>query len=217
MQYSAEYFTSNNYGIDPKRALMYAQERARIQELKPMGGAILDIGCGIGDFLDGFGCEWRKYGTDISQYARTEAINRGVFILESIYEVVGSFDVVVFRGTIQHLPDPFEQIAHAALLLKPGGLMVFLATPDADSICYRLFGDLPALDPALNYWIPSQRTLTNVLTNLGMVVTHTLHPYRETAYAQPVQDAWRFVLRLFGRKSKFAFPGNMVEIYAIKP
>jgi SAM-dependent methyltransferase len=177
---------------------------------------ILDVGCGTGDFLAGMGCQWRKFGTDISEHARIEAGKRGVEAWEHIGEYYPfTFDVIVFRGTIQHLPDPFEQIGMAAKLLKPSGLLVFLATPDADSLCYKLFGDLPALDPPRNYWIPSVRTLTNVIQNNGLNVVRVLHPYGQP-YAKPLQDAARFVGRLVGIKRKFAFPGNMFELYAEK-
>lgn len=214
--YPADYFIQHDYGLDEQRSEMYKQERARILAIKQQG-VILDIGCGTGDFLAGFNDNWRKFGIEPSEYAARQAIGKGLSMLNDI-ETIGAkmFDVIVFRGTIQHIDEPFAMIRKAIKALKPDGILIFLATPNADSICYRLFGDLPALDWPLNFWIPGYKTLDNALTNLGMAVIKVEYPYWRTPYARPLRDVWRFIGRLFGVRSKFPFPGNMMEVYAVK-
>jgi len=128
----------------------------------------------------------------------------------------GTFDLVVFRGSIQHIDEPFHMLRQGAAVLKPGGWMVFLATPNADSLVYKLWGDLPALDPPRNFWIPSARTLGNALQNFGLNVQSTEYPYWGGPYAHPARDLWRFCARLVGIKKPFAFPRNMMEVYARK-
>jgi hypothetical protein len=38
----------------------------------------------------------------------------------------------------------------------------------------------------------------------------------ETPYANPVSDFFKFFISLFAGWRKFAFPGNQMEIYAVK-
>lgn len=216
MGYSEEYFIRHDYGRDPQRAEMYRQERARLLSYKQRG-VILDVGCGTGDFLAGFGDQWRRFGIEPSEYAAKLAYKHGVNIVREIPDIGNkTADLVVYRGTIQHIDNPFVSIGQAIRALKEDGLLVFLATPNADSLCYRLFGDLPALDPPNNYWIPSEKTLRNVITNLGGEVIRVEYPYRGTPYARPMRDLWRFFGRLFGVRRKFPFPRNMMEIYAVR-
>lgn len=216
--YGEPYFCA--YRSDPKRESWYRSERDRILALRS-GGRILDVGCGLGKFLEGFDpARWERCGVDVSDVAVRETRERGIRIQEyaAAYDYPEEwFDVVVFRGTIQHLDTPFSVIKRCSRLLKPGGLMVFLSTPNAGGICYRLFGDLPFLNPRLNFWIPSDRTLTNVLVQFGLTVLQIRYPYRETPYARPLRDHLFFVLRCLGFPMKFAFWGNLIEVYAVKP
>jgi hypothetical protein len=104
-----------------------------------------------------------------------------------------------------------------AALLKKGGLISFLSTPNSNGICYRLFKDLPFLDPKLNFLIPSDQILKQSLENLGLDVSEIRYPYLETPYANPLKDHLFFLLRCARIKVKFAFWRNIMEVYAVKP
>ena len=95
--------------------------------------------------------------------------------------------------------------------------MAFLSTPNSNSLCYKLFGTLPFLDPRMNFWVPSDTTLRDTLVNFGLRVTEIRYPYLETPYARPFRDHGRFLLRCLGVPVKFAFWGNLMEVYAVKP
>ena len=216
--YGPEYFASR---FDHRRAKMQAQERARLLKYIS-GGRILDVGCGDGAFLDGLDDRWEKWGVDVSAYACRKAGAKGIRIapFSSTWPeefTDDCFDVVVFRGTIQHIDDPFYILRECVRIMKPEGLMVFLATPNAASICYRLFGELPALDAARNWLVVSDRQLLDILLRLGMRIEDVVYPYLETPYARPVRDHIDFALRLFGRRRPFAFWKNMMEVYCRKP
>ena len=208
------------YRSDPKREAWYRAERDRILVFKK-SGKILDVGCGLGKFLEGFDpARWERFGVDVSDVAIREARERGIRVqdYERAYDYPGEFfDVIVFRGTVQHLDTPFEVIKRCILLLKPGGLIAFLSTPNSRGICYRLFGTLPFLDDRLNFLIPSDRMLRNILVNFGLDVTRVRYPYLETPYARPVRDHLGFLLRCLGVPVRFAFWGNLMEVYAVKP
>jgi len=216
--YGEEYFLA--HAKDQRRRIWYVEEYRRIVD-KKSEGAIFDVGCGVGDFLEFFDSQkWRKYGVDISSYAVSRARARGILVkdYECGYDYPKeNFDVIVFRGTLQHLDTPFAVIKRCLDLLKPGGLMAFLSTPNANSLCYRLFGTLPFLDPRMNFWIPSDTVLRDVLTNFGLRVNEIRYPYRETPYARPIRDHLGFLLRCLGVPVKFAFWRNLMEVYAEKP
>lgn len=218
--YDANYFRSYIKGAsDPLHALrmqMYRQELDRIVAFVS-SGAVLDYGCGTGEFLALFDpARWTRYGIEISDFARALAVTQGVSF-EFDRDKAGQFDLVVFRGTIQHIEDPIAAIKDAIRWLKPGGIIVFLATPNTGGICYRLFQDLPMIAPKYNFVLFSDRILTQVLENLGLKVLRFEYPYWGTPYENWPKDLLKFILRLFGIKGKFAFWGNVFECYARKP
>lgn len=217
-QYGSDYFICHGYGSDPKRAAMYAQEVSRLSKLFPdkmRGGKILDVGCGLGLWYSHLRGEWQKYGVEPDEYAANCARENGVTIGGYEHEA-NSFDVIVFRGTIQHIDFPFRALHECTRILKPGGLMVFLATPNTNSIVYKLFGTLPALDPPRNWMLVSDAQMIQILTNLGYKDIHVNYPYLGTPYANPLKDMLLFFVSLFCGYRKFAFPRNMMEIYVVK-
>jgi SAM-dependent methyltransferase len=216
--YPPSYYRGHGYGADPRRLAMYRQERDRIYHYTRQG-RILDVGCGVGAFLACFDDRWEKWGIEPSTYGATEAGRRGINTIreKDIPPNCGFWNVVVFRGTIQHIPNPFECLEMAHGWLRPGGLLALLATPNSNSPHYRLFKTLPALDPPRNWLIPSDLMLTNVLHNLRFTVMEIGFPYLGTPYARPVRDHLRYFLGwLSGGRQGGGFPfwRSMMEIYA---
>lgn len=129
------------------------------------------------------------------------------------------FDLVIIRGTIQHLDEPFLFLKHAFTALRPGGYLVFLATPNTNSPFYRLKKRLPFIDRPRNFYIPDDVGLAQVLTNFGFVVRETRYPLG-TPYARPLRDHWRFLRNLLSRRSSViphAFWRSSMEMVAQKP
>ena len=216
--FNPQYFAS--YGNDPRRLQMYRAERGRIEALMP-AGRILDVGCGIGAFLDEFpDSKWEKYGVDVSEHAIQASRAKGIRVkdVHAAYDYPASFfDVIVFRGSLQHLPFPFKVIDDCIRLLTEGGVMVFLATPNTNSPYFRRFETLPFLTPSLNILQPSDVMMRNALQNMGLEVVRIVYPYLETPYARPVTDHLFYALSFFGVRKKFAFWRSSMEIYARKP
>lgn len=213
--YEDEYFKDRH--ADALREEMYLQEINRLQKFIPNHGRILDVGCGMGNFLDLFDSQrWQKYGTEVSHYAIIRAQKKGIkFNFENKKNY---FDVVIYRGTLQHLNNPLFEIENRIKQLKKGGYLIFLATPNIGGWYYRLFQDLPMLDPKRNFALFSDKTLSQVLVNFGLKIKLVTYPYLNTPYAHPISDHIYFMLRILRLKYKrHAFWKNMMEIYAQKP
>jgi SAM-dependent methyltransferase len=113
-----------------------------LAELQP--GALLDVGCGRGDLgavLVRRG--WQVSGVDPSAEACAFARARGVEAtsgtLESIPYAQESFDVVVMRHSLEHVPDPRAELARIHRLLRPGGLLI-ISVPNFASWERKRFG-----------------------------------------------------------------------------
>lgn len=214
--YDKNYFVEH-YAHDAKRERMYCQEYARLSERMPDGGFVLDIGCGTGGFLCNFGSQWHTYGFDPSSYALGQAARKGINICEDLaWNPDATFDLVVMRGTLQHMSNPMPTLDHATRLLRPGGMLAILATPDTDSLVYRIWFELPALEAQRNWVLFGNHYLQNILKRLGYDEIEVLHPYKGTPYARPVKDFCQFLASMLSGYRKFAFPGNMMEMYARK-
>jgi len=211
--YDESYFMG--YRSDAKRREMYRHELGRLRPwLKQQTGAVLDIGCGLGDFLALGFSDWQKFGIEVSNHARQTAEHKDIRFY--FPDHANQFDVIILRGSIQHLHQPLKMLWDAHAWLKPGGLIVFLATPNARSLPYRMFGDMPMLEPARNFVVFSDKMLCTCLKHIGFQILQVHKPYADTPYANPWRDYWRFALRCLGIKRPFAWPGNMMEIIARK-
>ena len=214
--YEKEYFADEDLAKD--REDMYVQEFSRLKRYFDIdnGGNVLDIGCGTGGFLSQFSAQWEKYGIEISDFARNTAQKKGITVNFELTD--NFFDLIIFRGTLQHIPDPVSRIEECYYWLKQKGGLVFLATPNTNSTYYKLFNTLPMLGESYNFLLPSDIMLRQILTNFGFKIKGFEYPYKGTPYASPARDLFFFMLKLFRIKkdAKFAFYRNVMECYAAK-
>lgn len=109
-----------------------AQERARVHDVVryKRHGALLDIGCGMGDFCSVAGeVGFRIFGTEFSDTYAEEAKKRVSFAklyigrVQEIPFADAKFDVITLWHVLEHLPDPLETLARLRQLLNPGGIV----------------------------------------------------------------------------------------------
>ena len=214
--YNLKYFVNRNKN-DLKRLVSFYQEKEFIENYTSASGTVCDVGCSTGEFLNAIGWSGNKYVMEINSNAIDKATASGIDFSKNILTEENFFDVVIFRGTIQHLPNPFEYISSAYNALKSGGTIVFLATPNANSLVYKNFNTLPALSPAYNFYIPSDITLKNVLKNFDFEVIEIQYPYIKSPYAKPVSDHINFIHQfIFKEEPKFSFWKSMMNVVARK-
>lgn len=214
------YFEGRN-GTDPKRLTSFLHEFLfMVRHGVDVGGAVCDVGCSTGEFLDTLQWQGPRYGMEISNHAKQIAMTKGIRFDQHILNADEAFDVVIFRGTVQHIPEPFRYLDRAFKALKRGGELCVLATPNTDSFCYRVFKEFPGAiqDDARNYWMPSEKTLTNALRNFGFDIVATDTPYLQSGYARPLHDTLQFARKLLtGHSEPFSWPGNLMNVIARKP
>lgn len=120
-------------------------KRLRAIERYQSSGTLLDIGCGIGDFLKEVhrSGNWDAAGVEPSSRANLIARERLPFpifngSIEEFDPNPDTFDVVTLWNVLEHLPRPVDGIRHVARIMKPRGLLVF-SIPNLHSPAVSLF------------------------------------------------------------------------------
>lgn len=123
----SQYWWSNRY---------YARLARRYGALQ---GRVLELGCGMGHLLAWLVDRYSVVGCDINSWALSQAkknVPRGNFLILSGDEKYAfpqdSFDIVLAKHVVEHLPHPEQGIAEMSRVLKSGGLLI-LVTPNLSS------------------------------------------------------------------------------------
>ena len=210
--YSDAYF-NNRFLNDSTRIKSFQKEKFFIQKFTGLNKNVCDVGCSTGEFLKSIKWSGPKYGLEVNERAILEAKKNGIRFNKNILNISNFFDVVIFRGTIQHLDNPFNYLARTHSSLKKGGLVFFLATPNINSLHYRLFQDLPALDTKRNFYLPSKKSLIDLMKIYNFKFVGCEYPYFNSGYDRPLMDLLSFFLKFFGLHNKnIPFPGNMMNL-----
>lgn len=213
--YKNKYFLNRNLN-DLKRIKSFEQEKCFLKKFVATG-KICDVGCSTGEFLKHINWKGDRYGMEINSQAIEKAKKNNINFNKNILNQKMFFDLVIFRGTIQHISYPFYYIEKAYDSLKDGGFIAFLATPNASSINYRIFQSLPMLDKCRNFYIPSETTLVNALQIYGFRVLSINKPYLKSPYQKLISDHLKFLSNiLFRTKFNHAFWGNSMNLIAQK-
>jgi 2-polyprenyl-3-methyl-5-hydroxy-6-metoxy-1,4-benzoquinol methylase len=192
---------------------------------------MLEIGCGTGVFL----AKAREHGFDtsgleLSEYAASFVRNMGIPVetksIEDAQFPDNSFDAIVMREVIEHLPHPLESLTTIHRWLKPGGVL-FMATGNYDCPERKLKGsDWFYFMPEGHLYYFSNRTMRKYLqkvgfktirvTNQGDMLMEMLRKWgmMTPGEAAPRNPLKRLVFRLMRSVNHFISSG--MRIYAVK-
>jgi len=204
--YSKNYFQQKSRMTDEMIDARKKTYRIEINELSKIfkSGRILDVGCGMGVFLDCFGDEWEKFGCDISSYALEIASTKGITVYHGEFEHFelehNLFDVVYFRASLHHSYSPKRSLKNAYHMLKPNGVIVISMSNNKDGFAGRLFkAHVKSYEQGHNYLF-SRSTLEAYLQNTGFSIMKVYYPYWGTGY-----ESYRDFIDIFSLYIKYSF------------
>lgn len=135
-------------------------------------GKIIDVGCGIGYFLEEAKKRgWEVYGTEYTDEAVEICSKKGINIKKGKLNPEdfepGSFDIITSFEVLEHINNPIEEVSNFNSILRKGGL-VYLTTPNFNSILrYRLKAEYNVIcyPEHLSYYTP--KTIKRLFTDNG--------------------------------------------------
>lgn len=141
-------------------------------------GKVLDIGCGVGDFLQTMEANgWKTTGIEPSEDAKTIAcqrINATLLLPEEINQLQDeSYDLITMWHVLEHIDDLKEEIKQLQRLLKKGGRLL-LALPNFksyDAMYYKEFWAAYDVPRHLNHFCKT--SINNVFKNSELKWTNT--------------------------------------------
>ena len=157
-------YTLNDWDLDTIAAML-GKDRAR-------NARLLEIGCGTGVFLakareHGFDVEGLELSTYAAEFVRNMGIPVQTKSIEDANFAEGTWDVIVMREVIEHLPHPLESLKTVRQWLKPGGVL-FMATGNYDCSERKLKGsDWFYFMPEGHLYYFSNRTMQKYLKAAG--------------------------------------------------
>ena len=151
-------------------------------------GALLDVGCGNGDFLSAMRpLGWSVRGTELDGNAAsiarsTHGLQVDVGELRELGYPAASFDAVTARHVIEHVRDAVPFVAECWRILKPGGRLV-LVTPNAASLGHRHFGrDWRGLEQPRHLFLYSPAAMGALLRRAGLPAADVFSTAQGAAY-----------------------------------
>jgi SAM-dependent methyltransferase len=105
-------------------------------EFAPQARTLLDVGCSTGYVLAAAGSlGLEATGLDFSWNAARHCLEKGYRAVQGELGALpfgsASFDVVMLKAVLEHIPDPMIGLQEAARVLRPGGV-IFVVVPDGD-------------------------------------------------------------------------------------
>lgn len=156
------------------------------------GRKILDVGCSGGYFLDvfkrhGYNCHGVEFGKEAAAEARKQhTVFEGQF---PDLAIEGPFDLIVFRGVIEHVPLPKEYLDKAVSILGDHGAILITATPNADAFCCDLFREnWNQHEPEAHLMHFRVRHFDDYFKSADMTKLVEHYFYEETPYARIEED-----------------------------
>ena len=140
-------------------------------------GAILDVGCGTGRFLDvAIEAGWQAEGVEIERRCVEDARARGLTIHDRFFQAsafdTSAVNVISCWDVLEHLADPCGLVREMTAALAPGGVVV-VSVPNVDSLAVRVLRQASTQFCGyshVNYF--GVATLRRLLQDAGLRILH---------------------------------------------
>lgn len=205
-------FTDKIYFIS-RRIMNYFKYKILISN-KPVK-ALLDYGCGNGDFLKYISKKGIKVtGVEKSNNAKKICRSKGLKVFSTIKEFRDKkFDVITLWHVLEHVFSPPNTISSLARILSDGGILI-IAIPNIQSIDSQVFrSEWAGLDVPRHIWHFTPKGLIDLLSKQGFIMSKRL---------PLILDAY-YISLLSAKRKKLFFPwgisilvgtiSNLIAIY----
>ena len=190
-----------------------------VRKFTAQGGALLDVGCGMGRLL-GRLPGYERFGMDISAAYLAYAVKAGVTVclakVEEMPYADGLFDTVICTDGLEHVLDMNAAISQLFRVLKPGGHLV-IRVPYRENLESYLRPEYPYQMAHLRNFDEFGLRLLFEKIFPGKVVDEVRGPYLEQAWyfnwpidIRGLDMAVRAALRIVGLLSR-GFKQRLVE------
>ncbi|HSW40607.1 MAG TPA: class I SAM-dependent methyltransferase [Acidobacteriota bacterium] len=132
----ADFYTHSYYGSDWYKQLGKGMAFARCELVSIEPGVFLDIGCGLGHFMEGIRrhSRWQVRGVEFSSVSADFArLRLGLDVRHGALSECGfdrnSIDYVRVNNVLEHVRNPRDFLLECRRILKPGGTL-FLSIPN---------------------------------------------------------------------------------------
>lgn len=137
------------------------------------GARILDVGCGSGDLLLMLEHLGFKHLRGVDPFLRQSIhhSDRLEVYKNELSEIEGSFDLIMFNHSLEHVPDPRKTLQDALKLLAPNGTLI-VRIPISGTFASKTYGaNWVALDPPRHIFVPTVLGMQRLTGALGLVQT----------------------------------------------
>ncbi len=151
--------------------------KIKFEKLVHDGLKVLDFGCGGGFLLNEFNKKIEKFGVEINEISRNEAIKNGVNCYKSSKDLPSNFfDLIISNNALEHCENPFLEIKELYRALKKDGIICVVVPLDSlnykyekDDINFHLYSwspmnlgnilkannfDVIVSEPFIHKWVP---------------------------------------------------------------
>jgi len=158
------------------QASLRRREARQIRKWLFPKASVLEIGCATGDLLvplrdqglDVAGIEMSPYASSVARQNFKLIVHTGT-VFDAQFEKE-SFDAVVMRQVIEHLPSPKAALQKTISFLKPGGF-IFIRTENFDGLEQHIFRTFwHGLDLPRHFYLFTPDTLSRLLGSVGFEV-----------------------------------------------
>ena len=125
-----KFYEPQYYGSDWFKQRGLGRALAQLDLAKREPGNFLDVGCGLGFFIDGVRshCKWRVFGVELTGaavgFARDEL---GLEVSEGDFSKLdypdAFFDYIQLHNVLEHVRDPMKLLKESRRILKPSGAL----------------------------------------------------------------------------------------------
>jgi SAM-dependent methyltransferase len=134
--------------------------------------AVLDVGCGSGIMVYALGLAGVRTSVGVDPFAPGDRTfdNGAVLLRRDLEDVEGSFDLIMFHHSLEHVPDPETSLRTAIDKLSPQG-RILVRMPTASSEAFATYGsDWVQLDAPRHITIFTRDGVERLAERVGLVV-----------------------------------------------